>query len=67
MLPRSRGGDSGWSNLVAACSRCNHAKGQRTPSEANMPLRTQPKKPSLTSFLKLSAGTLDQTWHAYLG
>ncbi|RZK33593.1 MAG: HNH endonuclease [Hymenobacter sp.] len=67
VMPRSRGGDSGWTNLVTACSRCNHAKGQRTPSEANMPLRTQPKKPTLTGFLKLSAGTLDQNWHAYLG
>jgi 5-methylcytosine-specific restriction endonuclease McrA len=67
VMPRSRGGDSGWTNLGAACSRCNHAKGQRTPAEANMPLRTQPKKPTLAGFLKLSAGTLDQNWHAYLG
>ena len=34
MLPRSRGGESTWDNLVACCKRCNHQKGSRTPEEA---------------------------------
>lgn len=66
VLPRSRGGDSSWGNLLTACARCNHAKGHRTPQEAGLTIRQQPKKPTLSGFLKLSAGTIDQNWHAYL-
>ena len=40
VLPRSRGGESTWDNLVACCRRCNHRKGNRTPEEARMPLLT---------------------------
>lgn len=39
LLPRSRGGLWSWENCVAACSKCNHDKGSRTPEEARMPLR----------------------------
>src|ERR1044072_6752400 len=34
VLPRSRGGESAWDNLVACCKRCNHRKGNRTPEES---------------------------------
>lgn len=66
VLPRSRGGDSSWGNLLTACARCNHAKGHRTPEEAGLIVRQKPRKPTLSSFLKLSAGSIDHTWHAYL-
>ena len=66
VLPRSRGGTSNWDNLLTACSRCNHGKGHRTPQEAGLVIRQQPKKPTLSGFLRLSAGTIDQNWHAYL-
>lgn len=38
VLPRSRGGKNTWQNLVAACQKCNHRKGNRTPEEAKMTL-----------------------------
>lgn len=46
VLPRSRGGGSGWLNLVAACLRCNHRKADRTPAEAGMSLRVTPYVPA---------------------
>jgi 5-methylcytosine-specific restriction endonuclease McrA len=46
VLPRSRGGANTWLNTVAACGRCNQRKGDRTPSEARMPLRVAPAAPS---------------------
>jgi 5-methylcytosine-specific restriction endonuclease McrA len=46
VLPRSRGGGNTWLNTVAACSGCNQRKGDRTPSEARMPLRTAPSVPT---------------------
>jgi 5-methylcytosine-specific restriction endonuclease McrA len=45
VLPRSKGGTHTWDNVVAACERCNCVKGDRTPLEAGMPLRTKPKAP----------------------
>ena len=33
VFPRSRGGRHAWENVVAACARCNHTKGDKTPAE----------------------------------
>jgi len=46
VVPRSRGGRTTWENVVAACARCNHAKGNRTPHEAKMPLMHRPHRPT---------------------
>lgn len=45
VMPRSRGGQHTWDNVVAACESCNGRKGDRMPHEANMVLRTKPKAP----------------------
>ncbi len=45
VLPRSRGGQHTWDNVVVACERCNSRKGDRTPQEVGMQLRTKPKAP----------------------
>jgi len=45
VIPRSRGGGETWENMATACVRCNVKKGNRTPKEANMPLRTPPHRP----------------------
>ena len=46
VTPRSKGGASSWVNMVAACRKCNLDKGNRTPKEAKMELKTKPKEPS---------------------
>lgn len=43
VVPRSRGGDNSWENLVAACVRCNNAKGDRTPREWGRRLKQRPE------------------------
>ena len=45
VLPRHRGGQNTWDNVVAACVRCNHRKAGRTPREAGMHLLTEPAPP----------------------
>ncbi|WP_026100111.1 HNH endonuclease [Fortiea contorta] len=45
VIPRSQGGLHTWNNVVIACARCNSYKSNRTPLEAGMQLRTQPKPP----------------------
>jgi 5-methylcytosine-specific restriction endonuclease McrA len=46
VLPRSRGGTSTWENCVLACVDCNARKADKTPAEAQMPLRKEPVRPS---------------------
>ncbi len=46
ILPRSRGGESSWSNCVLACFKCNHRKADRLPAEAHMKLRKTPVQPN---------------------
>tara|TARA_Y100000589_G_scaffold326889_1_gene367581 strand:- start:147 stop:677 length:531 start_codon:yes stop_codon:yes gene_type:complete len=45
ILPRSRGGADSWENVTTACLKCNVQKGNKTPEEANMPLKRKPYKP----------------------
>jgi len=66
LFPRSRGGKATWTNLVTACNRCNTRKGDRTPEEAGLNLKQQPKKPTLVAFLRLHAASLEQSWAHYL-
>ena len=53
VVPMSRGGDDSWSNVVAACKRCNAHKGRRTPDEAHMPLLAVPYVPNMAEYLVL--------------
>src|SRR5437660_11227541 len=43
VVPRSRGGQSTWENLVASCKSCNGKKGNRLLKEVNMKLIRQPR------------------------
>lgn len=45
VVPRSKGGPHSWNNIVTACERCNSRKGDRTPQQAGMNLRSVPKPP----------------------
>lgn len=67
VVPRSRGGAHEWENVVAACRRCNGRKRDLTPLEANMALRRRPYAPRAEFWLVVAVGTLEPTWHAYLG
>ena len=46
LLPQSRGGLNTWLNTVAACTRCNNVKANRTPPEAGMTLARRPSIPT---------------------
>jgi len=45
VLPRHLGGGHLWTNVVAACSHCNHRKGGRKVQEAHMSLLRPPQAP----------------------
>jgi len=45
VIPRYRGGQHTWENVVSACAPCNRRKAGRTPEEANMKLHKIPAPP----------------------
>jgi 5-methylcytosine-specific restriction endonuclease McrA len=68
VLPRSRGGDDTWENLVTACRVCNLRKGWKTPDEANMLLARRPFRPkwSTSAQILLGAGSRFKEWEPFL-
>ncbi|MPY11947.1 HNH endonuclease [Arthrobacter bussei] len=45
VMPRSRGGQDTWENLVACCLTCNNAKGDKTLASLGWSLRIVPLPP----------------------
>jgi 5-methylcytosine-specific restriction endonuclease McrA len=67
ILPRSRGGDHTWENVVACCRPCNIKKGDRLPTEAGFRLNTTPGPPRRYAWIYASTGyQVDPAWHPYL-
>lgn len=68
VIPKARGGDSSWDNLVACCRRCNNRKGNKTPEEAGMRLlkRPQPFSISVSRQIMRYIGRTDENWRKYL-
>ena len=67
VVPRSRGGDTTWENIVCSCVKCNVRKGGRTPQEAHMHLIKQPVKPKRSPMLSLKLGNPKyESWKTFL-
>ncbi len=54
VVPSSRGGKDTWDNVVAACRRCNHLKGNRLPHECGLELVALPYVPNYAEYLALT-------------
>lgn len=68
VIPRSKGGQTEWTNIVTCCMACNLKKGGRTPEEAGMSLIRKPRAPIWIPLLTMSLG-LDEApdlWKDYL-
>jgi 5-methylcytosine-specific restriction endonuclease McrA len=66
VVPRSRGGDSVWENVVTSCAPCNLRKGNRTLEEARMLLHAPPRPPAPVLFIRLAAPKIPTGWQPYL-
>jgi 5-methylcytosine-specific restriction endonuclease McrA len=64
--PRSRGGEHIWTNVVAACARCNHRKGDRLLAELGWRLAASPTRPPATVAVVLGWTKRDPSWQRYL-
>ena len=69
VIPRSRGGNSTWENLVACCHGCNRRKGNRMLHELDdMQLLKEPRSFSLHTSRQIMRmlGRGDDRWRKYL-
>lgn len=72
VVPRSRGGKSSWTNIVACCQKHNLQKGNRSPREAGLRLIRPAFEPSpfeldaLARTIAMTENDLHRTWMDYL-
>ena len=70
IIPRSRGGQTTWENVVAACSPCNLRKGSHLPAEAKLWPIQKPYRPQVHDLHNngrlFPPNYLHQSWLDYL-
>ena len=68
IIPRYRGGEHTWENVVSACIPCNRRKAGRTPKEAGMKLIRFPSPPRGDTSFYIPYHYLQtrKDWHKYL-
>jgi 5-methylcytosine-specific restriction endonuclease McrA len=69
VVPRSRGGQHCWENLVSACKTCNHRKGGKLLGEVRMALRKEPREPRAGRYYTIERridGAVTDQWSKFL-
>ena len=67
IMPKNKGGKDSWSNLVAACSKCNTKKGNDLLETMQMKLLKKPKKPNYLFYFKQYINKdVQDSWKEYL-
>jgi 5-methylcytosine-specific restriction endonuclease McrA len=66
IVPRSRGGEHVWENVVAACRPCNTRKEDRLIHEVGFVLRRKPMAPRELTWIIVAVGTVHPHWQPYL-
>ncbi len=70
LIPRSKGGQTTWENVITACSPCNLPKGGKSPREAKMWSAQLPYQPSVADLHNngraFPPNYLHESWLDYL-
>ena len=68
VVPRSRGGETNWTNVVTACIRCNLKKGNKFLHQINFNLLREPREPSWLPVLSpaVMMDSAPNIWRTYL-
>ena len=67
VIPRSRGGEHTWENVVAACRPCNSRKQDRMLHETTFSLRRKPTAPRERVWILVASGQMRPDWEPDLG
>lgn len=65
VIPRSRGGEHVWENVVASCRPCNSRKENRLLHETDLRLQSRPVAPC-GPWVVTSGGPIEESWRPYL-
>ena len=67
IIPKSKGGEHIWSNVVACCKRCNLIKADKLLNQTILALKKFPEKPEGNFWIKTIIGSNpDPEWKEYL-
>ena len=66
VIPRSKGGEHVWENVVAACRPCNTRKRDRMLADTTMVLRRRPTAPRELSWITVAVTTVPDDWEPYM-
>jgi 5-methylcytosine-specific restriction endonuclease McrA len=67
VIPRSRGGEHRWENVVCSCRKCNGRKADKLLSEIGWTLNRTPYAPTGTVWLLIGrVRVVDPAWEPYL-
>ena len=66
VVPRSRGGQSTWTNCVLSCLRCNRKKGNRRLEEAGLRLLRPAVEPPWTPCISIPLGKRKTSWQQFI-
>ena len=66
VVPKTSGGLTVWTNVVACCKRCNSAKGDKTLKDSGLKLKRAPKEPRFLPYLRMIKGGSNHAWEKYL-
>lgn len=66
IVPKSRGGQHAWDNVVAACRRCNARKRDHFLEDTGMKLRRPPCAPRGRTWALAALGTVLPAWEPFL-
>ena len=65
VIPKCRGGEDTWTNMVVSCSSCNTKKGDRSLEQTGMKLLKRPIAPLSKVFLILNDTKVNE-WKHYI-
>lgn len=70
VVPRAKGGQTSWENIVAACQPCNIRKGHKLPNEVHMHPIREPREPSMHELQRYGRrfppNFLHESWRDFL-
>ncbi len=67
VLPRDKGGQTTWENVVCSCIPCNTRKGNRLPHHVGMHLIRKPKRPKWQPFINITFnGPHHDSWKHFI-
>lgn len=67
VIPRDRGGQTSWENIVCSCIPCNTRKGNRLPHQVGMKLIKKPERPRWRPFLHITFDSkVHESWRHFI-